>query len=60
MTEATLRSQMAILQSTNDQLETEITQIDEMLRLVGFSEGLSTFKAAAQELLQMQTEEQEE
>lgn len=60
MTETTLRSQIAILQSTNDQLETEITQIDEMLRLVGFSEGLATFKAAAQELLQMQAEEQEE
>lgn len=60
MTEATLRSQIAILQSTNDQLETELTQIDEMLHLVGFSGGLATFKAAAQELLEMQTEEREE
>lgn len=50
-TKAKLLGQIARLESINDQLQTEITSVDALLRAVGFEEGLATLKAAAFECL---------
>lgn len=39
------------LESINDQLQTEIRYLDQLLKEVGFEEGLKTLKVAAQELI---------
>ena len=41
---------LAYLEFVNDQLSTELQYVDRLLRAVGFSDGLSTVKQAAQEL----------
>lgn len=51
MTKSQLLKKIAILESINDQLSTEVTHIDYLMRLVGFSEGLQTIKATAQEII---------
>ncbi len=40
------------LESINDQLLSEIRYLDQMLREVGFEEGLKTLKYAAKELIE--------
>jgi len=40
------------LESINDQLASELRFLDELLRKVGFEEGLKTLKSAAEELIQ--------
>jgi hypothetical protein len=40
------------LESINDQLQAEIRYLDQLLREVGFEEGLKTLKFAAQELIE--------
>jgi hypothetical protein len=40
------------LETINDQLLTEISSLDELLRKVGFEEGLKTLKFAAKELME--------
>lgn len=40
------------LESMNDQLLTEIRYLDQLLRQVGFEEGLKTLKFAAKELIE--------
>lgn len=48
----TLEREIARLESLNDQLETELGEVDRLLRLVGFSEGTSSAKSIATELLE--------
>ena len=45
-----LRERIAQLEFQNDQLTAELQYIDQLLRSVGFSDGLASVKAAAQEL----------
>ena len=40
------------LESINDQLLTEVRNLDEILRKVGFEDGLRTLKFAARELME--------
>lgn len=40
------------LESLNDQLASELRFLDDLLRKVGFDQGLVTLKSAAQELIQ--------
>ena len=40
------------LESINDQLLTEVRNLDELLRKVGFEDGLKTLKFAARELME--------
>lgn len=50
------------LESLNDQLISELRFLDELLRKVGFEEGLKTLKSAAEDLIEqdrMNFEEQE-
>lgn len=51
MTKSQLLKKIAYLESVNDQLSTEVTYVDHLMRLIGFSEGLITVKATAQEIL---------
>ncbi len=51
MTKLQLLKKIAILESVNDQLSTEVSYIDKLMRLVGFAEGLVTVKATAHEIL---------
>jgi hypothetical protein len=52
MTKAQLRKKIAVLESINDQLSTEVSYVDQLMRLVGFSGGLETIKATAQEIIE--------
>ena len=51
MTKTQLLKKIAYLESINDQLSTEVVYVDQLMRLIGFSEGLVTVKATAQEIL---------
>ncbi len=51
MTEAELKRKLAIMESLNDQLQTEVEYVDYLMRLMGFSNGLATVKATAVEIL---------
>lgn len=51
MTKTQLLKKIAVLESLNDQLSTEVSYVDHLMRLLGFSEGLVTVKATAQEIL---------
>ena len=50
MTKAQLERKIAQLESINDQLATELSYIDDLMRQIGFSNGLSTVKATALEI----------
>lgn len=50
MTEQKLLDKIAYLESLNDQLEAEISYVDELMRLIGFAEGLATVKETAQDV----------
>lgn len=50
-TKAKISQEIAKLESLNDQLLTEIGDIDALMRLVGFSQGIETVKATAEEII---------
>ena len=50
---------VAYLEFANDQLQTELDYVDQLLRTIGFPEGLETIKTAARELLNQENDETE-
>lgn len=60
MTKKTLLKEIAYLEFVNDQLMSELSYVDELLREIGFPEGLKTVKSAAHELLKSERGDQEE
>lgn len=50
MTKKELERKIAGLESINDQLISELTYVDQLMRDVGFSQGLETIKATAKEI----------
>lgn len=52
MTKAQLLKKIARLESINDQLSTEISYVDELMRLVGFEGGLETVKLTAKDIIE--------
>ncbi len=60
MTKAELVKKIALLESVNDQLYSELIDIDRLMRLVGFEGGLETVKLTAQELYNSEQEEGDE
>lgn len=50
-TKANLLKKIAHLESINDHLATEVSYVDMLMRLVGFTSGLETIKATAQEII---------
>ena len=55
-----LLEKLACLESVNDQLSSEICYVDRLLRKIGFADGLSSVKEAAQELFEDQRPEAKE
>jgi len=56
--EEELKRRISELESINDQLAAELRYLDELLKDIGFEDGLITLKAAAIELLEQdQTED---
>ncbi len=49
-TKKDLEKKVAHLESINDQLTTELSYVDRLMRKVGFSHGLATVKATAREI----------
>ncbi len=52
MTKEQMLKRISELESMNDQLLSEIRYLDELLREVGFEDGLKTLKFAAKELIE--------
>jgi hypothetical protein len=59
MTKSQLLKKIAVLESVNDQLSTEVSYVDQLMRLVGFADGLETVKVTAQEIVEKGLQEQE-
>ena len=51
MDQKNLEKKVAKLESLCDQLQSEMNYLDQLLREVGFEEGLKTLKSAALELI---------
>lgn len=51
MTKAQLLKKIAYLEFVNDQLDTEVQYVDQLMRLVGFAHGLETIKQTAREII---------
>lgn len=47
------------LETINDQLLTELNYLDQLLKQIGFEQGLITLKAAAQELIEEENQREE-
>lgn len=50
MTKTELERKVAGLESINDQLLSELSYVDQLMRDIGFTNGLATIKATAEEL----------
>lgn len=59
MNKEDLLKRISELESLNDQLLAEIRYLDELLREVGFEEGLKTLKFAAKELIEEDRREEQ-
>ncbi|MGE3921071.1 MAG: hypothetical protein AB7F64_09125 [Gammaproteobacteria bacterium] len=57
MTKKDLQKKVARLESLNDHLQSELSYIDQLMRLVGFAGGLETIKATAIELQAAENED---
>ena len=55
-----LIDKVARLESINDQLVSELQNLEALLKKIGFAEGIRTLKAAAQELLEEQNDFEED
>lgn len=53
MTKAEMLKKIAYLESINDQLSTEVSYVDKLMRIVGFSQGIDTLKATAETIIQL-------
>lgn len=52
MTKTQLLKKIALLESLNDQLSTEVSYVDYLMKMVGFTQGIQTVKATAEEMIQ--------
>lgn len=51
MSDEELKKRMALLEFAYDQLIKEVSQIDKLMRKIGFANGIHTLKFAAEELI---------
>ena len=56
-TKEELLNKMSKLESLNDQLLAELSYVDQLMRSVGFTDGLATIKATAIELIEREHNE---
>ncbi len=52
MTKSQMMKKIARLESLNDHLYAEVNYVDTLMRMVGFSGGIETVKATAQEIIE--------
>lgn len=57
MDDQEMRRKIAYLEFVNDQLVSEMGEIDEMMRFIGFADGLETVKETAWNLYESEHEE---
>lgn len=57
MSERNLRGRIAHLEMVNDQISAEISDVDRLLRDVGFPHGLESVKVVAEEIIELQDDE---
>jgi hypothetical protein len=55
-TKKTLEKKLAKLESIHDQLSSELSYIDQLMKMIGFAGGLVALKATACELYEMNSE----
>lgn len=55
-----LENKLAVLESVNDQLVTELSYLDGLMRSIGFTCGLESVKGVAKEIIKERVEQQEE
>lgn len=55
-----LQKKQAYLEFINDQLESELEELEELLKAIGFPKGIASLKEAAQDILEEKAEEEEE
>lgn len=60
MTKEQLEKKLAQLEFANDQLIAELNYLDQLMRQVGFTEGLESLKMTAQELYENEHGEEED
>ncbi len=60
MSKQTLLNKMAHLESENDYLYSELVHVDELMRMVGFTDGLKTVKLTAKEIYEREVHEDDE
>lgn len=60
MTKAQLQKKIAQLEFSQDQLEAELSYVNELLMSVGFPQGLASAKEVALEIIQDEQQEAEE
>ena len=60
MNQVELEKKIAYLEFVNDQLISEIHYTNDLLKLIGFPEGLTTIKQAAKEVIEEEGLETEE
>jgi len=60
MNQKQLKAEIARLESINDQIETEISYIDNLLRLSGFSRGIESLREVAIEMIEHPDYEEDE
>lgn len=56
MKRKTLEDKLAKLESVNDQLITELEYIDNLMRSIGFSQGINSVKGVATEIINEKVE----
>lgn len=55
-TKAALQKKLALLETTNDQLLSELSYIDHLMRLVGFTSGIAGLKETAHDFCKQEKE----
>lgn len=56
MDNKSLEKKLAYMEFVNDQLASELRYVDNLLRVIGFPEGLDTIKSAAEEVIEEEEE----
>lgn len=51
MSKKELEKRVASLESQNDHLQTELDRLDQLMRTIGFTDGLATVRATAEEII---------
>lgn len=56
MENKSLEKKLAYMEFVNDQLVSELRYVDNLLRVIGFPDGLDTIKSAAEEVIEEEEE----